>query len=134
MMMKERARAAVSALPTCDGSATRKLWRVAAAVLALSTACATWAHAKPMPTHICSPRLGNYNDRQAFIGFDDGTVQWCQAGGACVKLEGMPVGKAGVAAMSCEREQFVWVILSNGAVYRCAAALGRTSCERIHLQ
>jgi hypothetical protein len=118
------------------GRGPRRLLPVAAAGLALLWTLGALAggQARPLPTHVCNPRLGDYNDRQAFIGFDDGSVQWCRAGLSCVKLEGMPVGKATVAAMACEREQFVWVILSDGAVFRCAAATGRKSCEQVPLR
>lgn len=71
--------------------------------------------------------LGNNNDRQALIGFDDGSVR------PCVKLKGLP-GMAGlsVVAMGCEREQRAWVGLSDGSVYRCTAASGN-ACVKVAL-
>lgn len=92
------------------------------------------AAGKALPTHVCSPRMGDYNDRQAFIGFADGSVQWCLTRSQCVRLEGMPAQASPIVAFSCEREQFVWVIRADGGVYRCAGALGRKACEQIPVQ
>jgi len=89
---------------------------------------------KPLPTHVCSPRLGDYNDRQAFIGFDDGSVQWCLSRNQCNRLAGMPDTPSRIVAFSCEREQFVWVVRADGLVYRCVGAIGRNSCERVPIQ
>lgn len=90
--------------------------------------------AKPLPSHVCSPRMGDYNDRQAFIGFDDGSVQWCLSRNQCNRLTGLPESPSPIVAFSCEREQFVWVIRADGQVYRCAGAVGRKSCDKVPLQ
>jgi len=105
-----------------------------ATVLASATAVQAEAPAKSMPTHVCSPRMGDYNDRQAFIGFDDGSVRWCLSRSQCTRLEGMPETPSRIVAFSCEREQFVWVIRADGGVYRCAGALGRKACEKVPVQ
>lgn len=90
--------------------------------------------AKTLPTHVCSPRMGDYNDRQAFIGFNDGSVQWCLSRNQCNRLAGLPETPSPIVAFSCEREQFVWVIRADGQVYRCAGAIGRKACERVPVQ
>lgn len=90
--------------------------------------------AKPLPTHVCSPRMGDYNDRQAFVGFDDGSVQWCLSRNQCNRLTGLPESPSPIVAFSCEREQFVWVIRADGQVYRCAGAVGRKACDKVPLQ
>jgi hypothetical protein len=81
------------------------------------------ALAQAKPTYVCTPNTGTLNDRQAFIAFDNGAVQWCRGGIACTKLTGMP-NTAGLAAvaLACEREQRAWVALSDGSVYRCGTA------------
>ncbi|MCP5277380.1 MAG: hypothetical protein H6935_03350 [Thiobacillus sp.] len=90
--------------------------------------------AKPLPTHVCSPRMGDYNDRQAFVGFNDGSVQWCLSRNQCRRLEGLPESQSAIVAFSCEREQFVWLIRADGLVYRCGGAIGRKACEPVLLQ
>lgn len=103
---------------------------------AFAAAPSAWAEepAKPMPTHVCSPRMGDYNDRQAFIGFSNGAVQWCWSHNQCHRLEGLPATPSPIVGFSCEREQFVWVLRADGQVYRCGGALGRKACERVPLQ
>lgn len=90
--------------------------------------------AKPLPTHVCSPHMGDYNDRQAFVGFDDGSVQWCMSRNQCNRLAGLPETPSRIVAFSCEREQFVWVVRADGQVYRCAGAVGRKACDKVPLQ
>lgn len=115
-------------------------WRRIAALLLLATAPAlpgaapAGEVAKPLPTHVCSPRMGDNNDRQAFIGFDDGSVRWCLSRSQCARLGGMPETPSRIVAFSCEREQFVWVIRADGGVFRCAGALGRRACEKVPVQ
>ncbi len=89
---------------------------------------------KVMPTHVCSPRMGDYNDRQAFIGFSDGSIQWCLNHNQCRKLEGLPATASPIVSLSCEREQFVWAIRADGQVYRCGGAIGRKACDKVQLQ
>jgi len=89
---------------------------------------------KVLPTHVCSPRMGDYNDRQAFIGFSDGSVQWCLNHNQCHKLEGLPATASPIVALSCEREQFVWAIRADGQVYRCGGAIGRKACDKVQLR
>jgi hypothetical protein len=78
--------------------------------------------------------MGDYNDRQAFIGFDDGSVRWCLSRNQCNPLTGLPETPSRIVAFSCEREQFVWVIRADGEVYRCAGAVGRKDCEKVPVQ
>jgi hypothetical protein len=78
--------------------------------------------------------MGDNNDRQAFIGFDDGSVQWCLSRNQCTRLEGLPDSPSRIVAFSCEREQFVWIVRADGLVYRCMGAMGRKSCEKVPIQ
>ncbi|HNQ03141.1 MAG TPA: hypothetical protein PKH69_00870 [Thiobacillaceae bacterium] len=102
----------------------------------LAAAAMAWAEGpgNVLPTHVCSPRMGDYNDRQAFIGFEDGSVQWCLSRSQCIRLTGLPARASRIVAFSCEREQYVWVIHADGAVFRCAGAVGRKACEAVPLQ
>ena len=114
----------------------RQLARLGLVALMLTPLAGAWAEgpAKPMPTHVCSPRMGDYSDRQGFIGFNDGSVQWCMSRNQCIRLEGLPETPSPIVAFSCEREQFVWVIRADGQAYRCMGALGRKGCDRVALQ
>lgn len=110
-----------------------------AAGVALGALGACWAsmagaEGQVMPTHVCNPRMGDNNDRQAFIGFADGSVQWCMSRNQCNKLDGMPAAPSPIVGFSCERELFVWVIRADGQVYRCGGAIGRKACERVPIQ
>ena len=51
-----------------------------AAATSLVLAAPASASAQVKATHICTPMLGNNNDRQALIGFDDGSVRFAVVG------------------------------------------------------
>jgi hypothetical protein len=89
------------------------------------------ALAQAKATHLCTPNTGTDHDRQAFVAFDNGSVQWCRGDINCTKLVGIPAS-SGLTAVSlaCEREQRAWVALSDGSVYRCSTA----QCRKQRLQ